>query len=91
MRLESLAVADGLAVHAAGACSSAERAPIPLEEMPTAGETPVIVRQWGTDQAIEGANDLEVGSSQGAGLERGRDGPTGVENLGPSWRKIEAL
>ena len=49
-----------------------------------AGETPVIVRQWGTDQAIEGANDLEVGLSQGARLERGRDGPTGVENLGPS-------
>ena len=49
-----------------------------------AGVTPVIARQWGTDQAIKGANDLEVGLSQGARLERGRDGPTGVENLGPS-------
>ena len=33
MRLESLPVADGLALHAAGACSWAERAPIPLEEI----------------------------------------------------------
>ena len=46
-----------------------------------AGETPVIVP---TDKATEGAPDLEVGLSQGAGLERGRDGPAGAENLGPS-------
>ena len=91
MRLESLPVADGLTVRGAGACSSAERAPIPLEEMAEAGETPVIVRQWGTDQAIEGAPDLEVGLSQGARLERGRHGPTGVEEFGPIRRKIEAL
>ena len=49
-----------------------------------AGETPVIARQWGTEQATKFAPFLEVGSSQGARLERGRDGPTGVENLGPS-------
>ena len=42
----------------------------------TAGETPMIVGQRGTDQGIESSPHIEVSFAQGVGLERGRDGPT---------------
>ena len=54
MRLESLAVADRLAMYAAGASSWAERAPIRQGGNAEAGVTPVIAPQWRTDQATEG-------------------------------------
>ena len=70
-------------MQAAGACSRADRAPIPPEVMPERGDTPVVISKRRANKAPKGDANVGVSGDEASRLRTGRHGAAGIQDLSP--------